>query len=183
MAASMGPLYIVTERFDSHRGSGWQRYVAWSGLTQLTEVVSLDAMLCPYVVDDIRDTDWPHIVNEDFMLSFFRDLDYLRQRVGDTRGKNLLCVFRNPPVPPSVPMGRKNFAFEGYDLVDVHGGVSALTNCGGFPKAFGNTELSPHGLLPSLDRAYEVQRSLQVHYSGQGHAQCHVWAIFRADAA
>jgi hypothetical protein len=176
----MGPLYIVTERFDPSSGESWHRYVAWSTLDQLTEVVSLDSSLCPPVLAEIRDDDWPYIVNEDFMTSYFTHLDHLLRRCGDVRGRNLLCVFRDPETEPRPPGGARDFQYEGYDLVDVHGGISALTNCGGFPLAFSNAELSGHGLLPSLERAREVQQALRHHYPEEHHADCHVWAVFRA---
>ena len=176
----MGPLYIVTERFDPSRGDAWRDYVAWSTLGQLTELVSLDSCLCPTVIREIRDEDWPHIVNEDFMLEYFTNLDYLLSRCGDVAGRNLLCVFRNPDEQPTPPAGTRSFLYEGCDLVDVQGGISALTNCGGFPLAFSNGELSSHGLLPSLERAKEVQRALREHYPKEPHADCHVWSVFRA---
>jgi len=176
----MGPLYIVTKRFDPSCGESWDRYVAWSGLAQLSEVVSLDSSLCPSVLREILADDWPHIVNEDFMTSYFTDLDYLLSRCGDVADRNLLCVFRNPDKHPSPPSDALEFRFEGYDLVDVHGDISALANCGGFPLAFANAELSSRGLLSSLERAQQVQRALKDHYPDEGHADCHLWAVFRA---
>jgi hypothetical protein len=180
--AKMGPLYIVTERFDPSRGAEWDRYLAWSGLSQLVVVVSLDALLCPPAVAEVLPEDWPHIVNADFMLRYFVDLDHLLRRAGEVRGRNLLCLFRNPDAPPVVPVGPHGFVFEGYDLVDVQGDVSALTNCGGFGLAFSNAELSSHGLLPSLARAREVQEALTRHYPDESHARCDRWAVFRATA-
>lgn len=176
----MGPLFIVKEKFDARRGADWRSYLDWSKLDQLTEVVSLDSILCPRVVGEIRDEDWPHIVNEDFMLDYFVDLDYLLRRCGGVGDRNLLCVFRNPEEHPTPPSGSHDFRFEGCDLVDVHGGISALTNCGGFPLAFANDELTSHGLLPSLERAREVQLALRQHYPHEDHADCHVWSVFRA---
>jgi hypothetical protein len=72
------------------------------------------------------------------------------------------------------------FQFLGYDLVDVEDTASALTNCGGFPDVFANSELSRFGLLPELARAVEVQRLLRSLHPEEHHANCHVWAIFRA---
>lgn len=43
------------------------------------------------------------------------------------------------------------FRFEGYELADRDGSPSALTNCGGFPKAFASTDPNERGLLPSLE--------------------------------
>jgi len=172
------PLYIVTERFDPARGADWADYISWSGLTQLREVVSLDSILCPKVIDEILQADWHHIVNEDFMLDYFTDLDYLIQRVGVLDGRNLLCVYKNPESVhnPADP----RFELEGYDLIDVMGGVSALSNCGGFPLAFENDELNEVGLLPTLDRATAVRAALMSNYPAEPHANCDVWAIYRA---
>jgi hypothetical protein len=72
------------------------------------------------------------------------------------------------------------FEFLGYDVVDVHGEVSALTNCGGFPDVFSNSELSRKGLLTSFSRAREVQAELRRRYPDEPHADCHLWAIFRS---
>jgi hypothetical protein len=134
----MTPWFIATEQFTPERGERWDGYIRWSGLTQLHEVVSLDGMLCPPLLGGnggVKDDYWPHIVKEDFMLDFFVAYEFLKQEVaGIQRKLNVLCVFRNPeaqPVPPSP-----DFEFLGYDLVDVHGFNSALTNYGGFPDVF-----------------------------------------------
>ncbi len=176
----MRPLFIMTERFDARAGEAWRRYIAWSGLTQLAELVTLDSCLCEHVAGELLVDDWPHILNEDFMLSDFTDLDYLLRRCGGPEGRNLLCVFRNPeeqPIPPDSPF---EFPFLGYDLIDRTSGPSALTNCGGFPLAFSNEELTNCGLLPTLGRAREVQQALERHYPDDHHAFCDAWAIFRA---
>jgi hypothetical protein len=46
------PLYITTERFDPAEGAQWDHYVAWSGLSQLREAGTLDAVLCPRVINE-----------------------------------------------------------------------------------------------------------------------------------
>jgi hypothetical protein len=173
----MTPWFIATERFDQSY-AGWGKYIAWSGLEQLDEVVSLDGALCPTVLPTIKKEYWNHIVNEDLMFHFFIDLDYLRNETADIHRKNLLCVFRNPPGHPSsqVPEG---FEFIGYDLVDKDTSISALTNCGGFPKAFSNGELSEKGLFRTHERSREVQDALRQQYPNEPHADCYLWAIFR----
>jgi hypothetical protein len=88
-------------------------------------------------------------------------------------------VFRNPVDRPQAPPVAQ-FRFLGYDLVDVQDTSSALTNCGGFPDVFANSELSSAGLLPEVERALEVQAKLRSVYPSERHADCHVWAIFRA---
>jgi hypothetical protein len=173
----MKPWFVATEPFDPRDGAKWRKYIEWSGLTQLVELLSLDPILCPPVLEDVKDEYWPHIVNEDFMLAFFLDADFLRQQVANVQHKNLLCVFRNPSEPPISPDGP--FEFAGYDLVDVQHSASALTNCGGFPDVFSNSELSALGLLPDFNRAVEVQKLLRQSHPEEHHAKCHLWAIFR----
>ena len=75
---------------------------------------------------------------------------------------------------------RASPTLEGYDLIDVMGGVSTLSNCGGFPLAFDNGELNRVGLLAALDRAHAVRAALRSNYPDEPHANCDVWAIFRA---
>lgn len=176
----MVPWFIVTERFTSRDGEAWDKYVAWSGLGHLDEVVSLDPMLCPTLLPDIKNDYWPHIVNEDFMLTFFVDLQFLLKLVPDFGGSNLLCVYRNPESPPPPYQNSISFELLGYDLVDVEGSVSALSNCGGFPDVFANAELSSKGLLTSHARALQVQTDLRSKHPEEHHANCHVWAISRA---
>lgn len=179
----MTPWFIATQPFTPDSGESWNKYVAWSGLSQLQEVASLDGILCPTVLPEIHADYWPHIVQEDFMLHFFLDFDFLMQQVAAIPNKNVLCVFRNPerrPIAP--PIADFEFPeFLGYDLVDVAGDVSALTNCGGFPDVFANSELSLCGLLPEFERAAEVRKLLRARHPEERHANCHLWAIFRAN--
>jgi len=177
----MQPWFIATERFDSSYGEKWTKYVEWSGLSQLEEVVSLDTMLCPTILPETKDEYWDHIVNADFLLKYFTDLDFLREQLSRARGFNLLQVFHNPPKPPDQ---RNLGAFQllGYDLVELETSTSAISNCGGFPLAFDNRELNSQGLVASFDRAVEIQASLKEHYPTEHHADCDVWAICRAIA-
>jgi hypothetical protein len=177
----MIPWFIATAKFDKTDAT-WAKYIEWSGLRQLDEVVSLDSSLCPTVLPDIKPEYWNHIVNENFMLHFFTDLDYLRGETVAISRKNLLCVFRNPAAHPSAAQVPEGFEFIGYDLVEKDSGMSALTNCGGFPKAFSDSELSEKGLLMAYERTQTVQDALLREYPNEPHADCHLWAIFRAKA-
>jgi hypothetical protein len=118
-------------------------------------------------------------VTEDFMLNFFLDFDFLIEQIKNIERKNVLCVFRNPHQIPAAPSAA-NFKFVGYDLLEVNGGISALTNCGGFPDVFANAELSEVGLLTDFGRASEVQVLLRSLHPNDPHANCDLWAIFRA---
>ena len=68
----MTPWFAATERFNPSSGeSPWAKYIAWSGLTQLEELVTLDPMLNPPVLKEMKDEYWTHAVNEDFMYGYF----------------------------------------------------------------------------------------------------------------
>jgi len=175
----MIPWFIATEKFDKS-DPGWAKYITWSGLEQLDEVISLDCSLCPTVLPNIKTEYWNRIVNKDFMIYFFTDLEYLRIEAASILRKNLLCVFRNPFTHPSAAQVPQGFEFIGYDLVEKDSGMSALTNCGGFPKAFSNGELSEKGLLRTHERARTVQDTLVREYPNEHHANCQLWAIFRS---
>jgi hypothetical protein len=174
----MIPWFVATEKFD-RTDAAWAKYIAWSGLKQLEEVVSLDSSLCPTVLPKIKPEYWNRIVKEDFMLHFFTELDYLLGEIAAIPRKNLLCVFRNPAAQPSAAQVPEGFEFVGYDLLEKDSGTGALTNCGGFPKAFSNSELSEKGLLMKHERSRTVQEALIREYPNKPHADCHLWAIFR----
>ena len=175
----METLFVAKRPFDPSAGDRWDRYVAWSGLAQLREVVSLDTMLCPVVPEELTAADWEYNVHADYRVFFFRSLEYLRERVMGEGRLNILAVLQNPTTAGVAGVTLPGFAFAGFDLVDVHGDISALTNCGGFEGVFANTELSEVGLLKNLERAQEVQGLLRARYPEEPHAECHVWAIWR----
>jgi hypothetical protein len=175
----MHPWFIATEQFSPLDGSRWRKYIEWSGLVQLTEVVSLDPILCPPILNELKAEYWPHIVNENFMLNYFVNLEFLKREIANVPRRNLLCVFRNPSDESARPPVDA-FQFLGYDVVDVENGASALTNCGGFPGVFANSELSPVGLLSDFKRAIQVQQLLRSRHPEEPHANCHLWAVFRS---
>lgn len=179
----MIPLYIAVQKFSPSHGPGWDEYIAWSGLTQLDEVVSLDGMICPVILEKIKDSYWNHIVNEDYMLNFFTDFDFFMKEVGTEQNANILGVLYNPTLEAVQQGLGDDFRFIGYDLLDQDNSISALTNCGGFPDVFDNAELSTKGLLADYGRANEIQRDLHRLHPEEHHADCNVWAIFRMDAA
>ena len=97
----MQPWFIATEPFRPGHPE-WARFIEWSGLSQLKEVV-FDPILCPTVLPEIKAEYWPHIVNEDFMLQFFVNYDFFREQVAGIPAKNVLCVVRNPEGRPALP--------------------------------------------------------------------------------
>lgn len=172
-------LFTARRRFDPGAGERWTRYVAWSGLVQLREVVSLDGMLCPTLPPALIVADWEHNVHADYQTSYFRSLEYLQARVAGEVDLNILAIVQNPMAPELASVHLPAFVFLGFDVLDVCGDISALTNCGGFDEVFAKAELSEVGLLRDLGRAEEVRRGLREGYHGISHTACDVWAVWR----
>jgi hypothetical protein len=173
------PWYTAAESFDPTWGDNWTTYFHGAGLPQLVEVITLDCSLCPSSIKDLTPEDWEHNIPVDFSPDLFHDLDYLLKRVAGMEKTNILAVVRNPTEQCAGAFEDSRFAFKGYDLVEVEGGISALTNCGGFPLAFRNEELSNCGLIATLARAREVQQALREHYPDEHHADCNIWALWK----
>lgn len=172
--------YTAVEQFSPADGESWSKYIAWSGLVQLTELISLDGMLCPPVIRELIDEDWRHNVHADNLCDYFVDLDYLLNRVRHFDRYNILAVSKEPLSLPAL--NNEAFRFCGFDLIESSGSVSALTNCGGFPESFTNSELSDLGLIRSLERAKKVQSSLRQNNPNEPHALCDVWAIWKMES-
>ncbi len=170
-------LYTALERFDASSPS-WSEYIQWSGLTQLREVVSLDGSLCPSAIGELTAEDWNHNVHEDFKTDLFVDLDHVFRRV-DATAVNVLALVEEPTAAEVSAFDDGRFVFCGFDLVDRRGGISALTNCGGFDDVFARAELSELGLLRGHGRANDVRDALASEHPDEPHANCAIWAIWR----
>ncbi len=174
--------FTAVETFGPHGGEAWQKYLDFSGLRQLAEVVSLDGSLCPTVIGELIKEDWDHNVHRDRLTYFFKDLDYLLSRVQSSGPRQILAVMLEPEAGSENTLTDERFEFVGFDLLDEEGGNSALVNCGGFPFAFDDEELSQHGLITDYERAKEVQSLLREKYPEERHAECHLWAVWRMKA-
>ena len=177
--ATFRPLFVATERFDSSDGEKWQNYCKWAKIPSLAEIVSLDTSLCHHLIKDFNTEDWSHIVNEDFRLDYFYDLEYLLQRVAEVRRKNVLGLFRNPKKHIETQPASGDFSFIGYDLIEEQTQISALTNCGGFPDSFSNAELNQFGIISNFDRAASIRVTLAQHNPNEPHAHGELYAIWR----
>jgi hypothetical protein len=174
----MSPVvYTATLRFDGE-SAAWPKFVAWSRLGQLREVVSLDDSLCPNLFHELTAEDWEHNVHEDFKTHLFDDLDHVSARVAG-KAANVLALIEEPTAIDVAAFCDPRFDFCGFDLVDEHGGISALTNCGGFARAFQPGDLSDCGLLSDHAAASTVRRLLRTEYPDEPHAQCTIWGIWR----
>jgi hypothetical protein len=172
--------YTCRGVFSAATRMDWDKYVAWAQLPQLCQVVSLDSFLCPDVINELNAEDWQYNVQADYFIFMFRDLDYLLERVRDvTEPFDVLAVCHEPDADARTLFDDARFEFMGYDLMDEWVGDSALTNCGGFPEAFDNSELSEVGLLRDFAQANIVQQRLREFYADEPHANCDVWAIWK----
>jgi hypothetical protein len=171
-------VFTAVERFDPSYGETWQKFIAWSGLTQLREVVSLDASLCPNIFHELTADDWTFNVHEDFKTHFFRDAAHVIS-VAENKPVNVLALVEEPSAEDITNFADARFVFRGFDLVDEHVGTSALVNCGGFDKAFSPADISDCGLLVDHATARHVQQRLRTEYPDEDHAQCRLWAIWQ----
>jgi hypothetical protein len=171
------PWFTAVKTFDPTCSDGWTGYIEWSGLSQLKEVISLDSSLCPSIIMPLRTEDWKHNVHEDGVIDFFHDLDYLLKRVAGMEEINVLAGVLNPWGECATAFGDARFELKGYDLIGL--GMSALTNCGGYPLAFDNAELSSSGLIPDFQRASHIASALRQHYPDDHHADCDIWALWK----
>jgi hypothetical protein len=157
-------------RFGPASGEEWPKFLAWSALAHLQEVVSLDGILCPTVFQQSTAEDWGHNLHEDFKTTLFYDLDHILVKAAGDDGVNVLALLQNPTAGEVRSFSDPRFVFRGFDLVDVRGDVSALVNCGGFDKAFAAADLSDCGLLADHARALRVRQRLWDEHAGEPHA-------------
>lgn len=80
-------------------------------------------------------------------LILLNNLDWLLNKTRNTEDKQILAVVKEPELDCSVAIQLEGFQFCGYDLVEDFTRISALTNCGGFDKAFSACEISRYGLI------------------------------------
>ncbi len=175
----MPVVFSAVKRFDPTCSEAWPKFIAWSGMTQLREVVSLDGILCPTIFQDLTAEDWRHNVQEDFKIILFHDLNYVLRKVVGKDRVNVLALLQHPPDDEVGSFNDPRFVFRGFDLVALQTGISALVNCGGFDRAFAPADLSECGLLTDQAQALRVQKRLRVEYPDEPHADCDVWAIWQ----
>jgi hypothetical protein len=172
------PYFTARRRFD-RASEGWEKYLEFSKIPGLIEVVGLDCTLCPPVLEEFEDEDFEFLAQE-YQFGGFSDLDHLLKRVHGIQRCNVLAVIREPAEHIERLM-EPGFSFGGYELLEDDSAISALTNCGGFPKAFSTDELNELGLITGFARAREIRRALASNYQNEPHAQAIIYAIWRLD--
>lgn len=156
------------------------KYLEWSKLFQVEEVVSLDSSLCPRIIKDLDEDDRGYQQEHwGTYCDIINNLDWLLHKTRNVEDKQILAVVKEPESDCSVAIHLEGFQFCGYDLVEDFTRISALTNCGGFDKVFSACEISRYGLIEAFERAKEIQLQLQLHYPDEEHANCTLWAIWK----
>jgi len=171
-------LYTIRERLTSTPKQRFDSYRAFSGFSHITELVTLDSMMCPDLVDELRNEDWEHNVQKDFRTELFRDADYLLSRQPlDASKHQLFAALECPPAEVVVPRG---FTICGHDIMDSYFGNSTLTNCGPIPEAFKPTEVNELGLIDDRDRAFAIRDTMRKLQPDDPHlGACEVWLLAR----
>lgn len=169
------------DKNNSRDGFSWDKYVEWSKLTHLTELVSVDIFLNEVLIEPDRENeeDWKYIVTDDsYETGFFTSLDYVLQKMQPRERFNLLAVVIEP-TRDCQNVKLNDFEFVGYDLLDREYGNSALTNCGGFDETFLPAELNQFGLIEDFEKAYDIKQRLLANNPDEHHADTNVIAIWR----
>lgn len=168
--------YVAVETFFPT-----EEYKKWSKLHNIREVISLDCALCPRIRDlDIED-DYMYLRGYGFYSDIVSSLDLLLSKVNDKNDIQILAVLREPECDCTDLMKDKRFRFYGYDLLEDFTRISALTNCGGFDKAFSPEDISEHGLIKEFDKAKQIRLLLANEYPDEEHADCIIWGIWRME--
>src|SRR5688572_14478905 len=105
--------FTARRKFGPSFGIEWEKYIQWANLPQLQEVVSLDAILCPNMFAELMEEDWHYNIQEDYRISFFRDLDHVVGRMRTKLDVNIMAIVYEPPTDPTVIFLDNRFEFCG----------------------------------------------------------------------
>ncbi len=177
-------IFSKGSKFSKSSGAielSWDKYIAWSKLTHLTELITLDRMYDEdLVVPDYKNAeDWNYIVDHGIYLTdLYTTQDYVLRKVGPVKKFNLLAAAIEPKEDcKSVLM--EDFEFVGYELLDQSFSISALTNCGGFNNTFKATDLNRFGLITDFAQALDIRRRLLENNLEEYHADTILIAVWR----
>ena len=177
-------LYTARGTYDktyNEDGMSWVKYIEWSKLTHLTELVSLDGMLNEILVEPDYENadDWNYIQTiEQYQTNFFTTSEFVFKRIKYKDKFNLLTVVLEPDID-CKDIKIDNYEFVGYDLLDQDFNISALTNCGGFDETFLPADLNDKGLIYDFKKAYEIKKRLLENNPDEHHANTNIIAVWR----
>jgi len=177
-------LYTATATFDkmcNKDDMSWERYIEWSKLRHLTELVSPDEMMNKTLVEPEYGNadDWNYIHTDgDYIKGFFTTLDYVLKKMTTKDKFNLLMIVFKPD-QCCREINVDGYEFVGYELFDKGSGISALTNCGGFDETFLPADLNDKGLIDDFEKAYDIKKRLLENNPNEPHAKTDVIAVWR----
>ena len=176
--------YTARSTYDKQSdedGMSWEKYLEWSKLTHLKELVSVDGMLNENLVqiDRNNDDDWNHIVIDNYYeTGFYTTLEFVLSKMEPKERFNLLTVVVEP-TNDCENIEVEDFEFVGYDLLDKEYNISALTNCGGFDESFLPSDLNCYGLIDKYEKSSNIKQQLLENNPEEHHADTNVIAIWR----
>ena len=173
--------YTVLDTFSCDDGDKWDKYIEWSKISHVSEIISLDTMLCPSIIEDYTENDWKYQSEETDIHGLFTSFDYVIQCAKDAKHFQILAVLKEPNSENWKTKLPIDFIFKGYDLIDDETMISALTNCGGFPESFSNSDLNRNGLIQELNNAIDIRNRLKINNPDEAHADCSIYGIARLD--
>lgn len=161
----------------------WNKYIEWSKLTHLTELVSVDGMLNENLVepdyDNTDDWDSIHLI-EQYQTGFFTTLEFVLKRLKpEYKLKFNLLTVAFEPDQDCKDIKIDDYEFVGYDLLDQDFSISALSNCGGFDETYLPADLNDKGLIDDFKKAYDIKKRLLENNPEEHHADTNVIAIWR----
>ena len=175
--------YTARNKFNETitEGFSWQKYIEWSKLLHLKELISLDSSLCDlaFEIDYEEEKLYDYLItDESSSTAMFNNLDFVISRVKNKSNVNLLTVVKEPNEECKF-ISLANFTFIGYDLIDQSYDNSALSNCGGFDETFLPQDLNEFGLISNFQKAISIQQNLIANNPEERHADCNLFAIWR----
>ncbi len=176
--------YTAREVFDKDHSAtdfSWAKFIAFSRLIHLTELISLDGSLNSKIIepDTGENGDWDFVIIDDlFDTGLFNSLDYVMEKIKGKTIFNLLTVVKEP-TEKCEQIDIPDFEFVGYELLDQYYDNSALSNCGGFDETFLPTDLNQYGLIDNFDKAYDIRDRLFKNNPLEEHADCNVLGLWR----
>jgi len=156
----------------------WGEFVAWSGLTQLEELVSLD----PYFNVPINGLQATYHTLGDLMEgvgTLTRELSAgLTSALDFPQSFNLLATVVHQSTDEEV-LSEADFEFLGYDIVHQSAGHSILVQLGWLAGAAFSVDVNRYGLLRDKASADIMLSAFRENYPEMGLAQGSMAAVWR----